>query len=239
MKVEILGLRVDQVDFEQALAKGEAFLSGQRHTLVTPNPEFVVYAQKDRAFKEIINQADLAIPDGVGLIWASRVLGRPLPGRVAGADLAEELIGRAARAGKSVFFLGGRGGVSKRASQAMKKSYPGLKIAGSWSGDPSEAGDQEIRRKIGRGRTDLLLVAYGHPRQEYWINRNLAGLDVGVAMGVGGAFDFWSGDIPRAPKLIRRLGLEWVFRLTIQPWRIRRQLQLLKFVWLVLREKFS
>lgn len=238
MKVEILGVRVDRVDEAEAKNRAEALLSGRSHYIITPNPEFVVYAQDDPEFRSIINQADLAIADGVGLIWASRFLGKPLPARIPGTNLAKDLVQYAAQSGKSVFFLGGREGVGEAAAGEMKKDYPKLRVVGVWEGEAGEKGDTVARRKVGKGRVDLLLVAFGHPRQEYWIHRNLSKLDVGVAMGIGGAFDFWSGRARRAPEVMQRLGLEWLFRLLTQPWRIKRQVKLINFIGLVLRDKF-
>lgn len=239
MKVNILGISVDNVSFEEATSKvRDLLLAGNKDYIVTPNPEFIVYAQNDIQFRDTLNKATLAVPDGIGLIWASKILGNPLKERVAGVDLAEKALSLAAELGKTVFFLGGNGNTSQRAVEVMRVKYPGLRVISCWPGDASSQGDQETLEKIGTEKIGLLLVAYGHPKQEFWINRNLPKLEVGLAMGVGGAFDFWSGDISRASKWVRNLGLEWLYRLLRQPWRIKRQLALIKFGWLVLRSKF-
>jgi N-acetylglucosaminyldiphosphoundecaprenol N-acetyl-beta-D-mannosaminyltransferase len=240
MKVNILGVLIDSVTFPEATTRvKELLLNGDRATIFTPNPEFIIYAQKDKKFRDILNQADLAIPDGVGLVWASRILGQSLQERVAGADLAEKAVELASELGKSVFFLGGRGDTSVIAARGMQLRYPGLRVAGTWSGEAREVGDKENLDKIGQEKIGLLLVAYGHPKQEYWLERNLSKLNVNLAMGVGGTFDFWSGKVRRAPGWLRAWGLEWLYRLITQPWRIRRQLTLLKFIWLVFEAKFS
>lgn len=239
MKVSLLGVKLSSGSFRSLLEEASTLMGkSQQGYIVTPNPEFVVYAQTDRYFKEILNKASLAIPDGIGLICASRVLNLPLRDRVAGADFGEALIKEAADSKKSVFFLGGRGDVAARTAFRMTSKYPGLMVAGSFSGEAGEEGDEETLLSIGQKPIGLLLVAYGHPKQEYWIDRNLGKIKVGVAMGVGGAFDFWSGDVKRAPTWVRSLGAEWLFRLIRQPWRLRRQSSLLKFIYLVFKEKW-
>lgn len=239
MKVSILGVEVSLGGFKSLLDEASSLLgSSGRSYIVTPNPEFIVHAQTDVRFRDILNKASLAIPDGIGLIWAGRVLNLPIRERVTGADFGEALVKEAAISNRSVFFLGGRGDVAARTALIMASKYSGLVVAGSWSGEAGEEGDEETIRKIGQKPIGLLLVAYGHPKQEYWINRNLGKLNVRVAMGVGGSFDYWSGDVTRAPAWLRGLGVEWLFRLMRQPWRIKRQSSLLKFVYLIFKEKY-
>lgn len=239
MKVSLLNVGLSAGGFKSLLKEASSLMgrSGQGY-IVTPNPEFIVSAQTNTRFRDILNKATLAIPDGVGLIWASRVLNLPLRERVPGADFGEALVKEAADSKQPVFFLGGRGDVATRTSEIMASKYPGLVVAGSWSGEAGEEGDEETIRRIGQKPIGLLLVAYGHPKQEYWIDRNLGKINVRVAMGVGGSFDFWSGDVKRAPSWVRGLGAEWLFRLIRQPWRIGRQSSLLKFIYLVLKEKW-
>lgn len=236
--LKVLGVRVDNVDVDEAVQKVKTlFKKGKRSYVVTPNPEMVISARSDAAFARILNEADLAIPDGIGLIWASRILGGPLRERVTGTDLFLELCAEAARREGKVFLLGGQEGVAERVGRELKKRYPKLRIVGTFAGDGSEKGDKETARIIREaGPIDLLFVAYGHGKQERWIGRNLGEVPVKIAMGVGGAFDFVSGEIPRAPRFIQRLGLEWLFRLVQQPQRIRRQLTLIPFIIFVFRE---
>lgn len=241
--VDVLGIRVDNVTMDEAIARVRGFFKiGKKGHVVTPNPEMVIAARSDREFAQILNGADLAIPDGIGLIWASRILGTPLKERVSGTDLFLELCAEAARRGGRIFLLEGPEGLqsSEKAARVLRQRYPKLNIVGTFIGDGSPKGDKETVRAIEeaskRRQIDFLFVAYGHGKQERWIKRNLKKIPVKVAMGVGGAFDFVAGEIPRAPKLIQQLGLEWLFRLIKQPWRIRRQISLLPFIALVFKE---
>ena len=159
-----------------------------------------------------------------------------MPARVTGADGLSQIAQRAAETGWRIFFLGAAPGVAARAADALQASYPGLQIAGTLSGSPAPAEEDELVQQINASGADLLFVAFGAPTQDQWIARNSTRLDVAMAMGVGGAFDFLAGEVPRAPYGMRRLGLEWLFRLLRQPWRWRRMLRLPRFVLAVLRE---
>ncbi len=237
-EVRILGVRVDNVREEETLSRIEAFVGeGRPRQVVTVNPEFVVMAQWDREFRDILNGADLALPDGVGLLWASKLLGNPLKERVAGSDLVEQLAARASRLGYSLYLLGAMPGVGDQAARALQRRHPGLRIAGTYPGSPDPTEDEEIVCRVRAASPDILLVAYGAPTQDRWIRRNLERLGVPVSIGVGGALDFVSGTVKRAPPLVRRLGLEWLYRLTIEPWRWRRMLRLPRFAFLVLRSR--
>ena len=223
--VDLLGVRVDDVTHVEAVERCAALIAGGgRHYVVTPNPEFVVLARRDTAFRAILNAAELAIPDGGGLLLAARLFGQPLREQVRGTDLCQALVERAAREGWRLFLLGAGPGVADAAAGALARRHPGLEVAGTFAGDSSPDGDSETVAAVrGAGRCDLLFVAYGARRQERWIARNLEQVDAGLAIGVGGVLDFMSGRIRRAPKRIRDLGLDWLFRLLIQPSRVRRQ----------------
>jgi len=242
--MKLLGVRIDNVTLSESLALTERLiLDGKRHYIVTPNPEFLVDAQRDPLFLEILNAADLAIPDGTGLIIASKLLGDSLKCRVSGVDFMEALCNKASSSGWGVFLLGGGAGVAEKAARVLVRRYPGLRVLGCYGGNREAAYDEtslaEIRRRVGRARIDILLVAYGHPYQEKWIRRNLSRLNVGVAVGVGGSFDFIAGKTRRAPRILRRLGLEWLFRLLVEPWRWRRILRaVFVFPLLVMGEIF-
>lgn len=218
MKTDVLGVKIDDVNMDGALGIVEKWIwNPGRHYVVTPNPEFVVAAQKDPIFRKILNDADLAIPDGMGLKLSGKI-----KNTFSGTDFMEKLVNLAAEKGFTAGFLGGREGIAEKCAECLLRKYPKLKISFA-SGD--------IQAKI--PPSDILFVALGHIKQEKWIANNLDKISVHVAMGVGGAFDYLGGFVPRAPIWMRNLGLEWLFRLIIQPWRIKRQLALLKYLWLL------
>jgi len=236
----ILGVRVDDADVSQTLAAVACALrEGLPHQLITLNPEMLMHARRDSALRLCIEQAYLVVPDGVGLILAGWVLGQPLKQRVCGSDLVPLLCQMAAKQGWSVFLLGAGPGVAERAGRRLVKSFPALHLAGVYSGSPDPAEEEAIAALVRRASPDLLFVAYGVPAEEKWIARNLGRLQVPLAIGVGGALDFLAGVVPRAPKLMRNLGLEWLYRLCRQPWRWRRMLALPQFAALVFAEAAS
>jgi len=228
--VNILGVRVHDVTYEESIAAIEGFLaSAGVHRVVTPNPEFVMLARRDAEFRRILNESSLAIPDGVGLLWAGWMLGRPLREHVRGTDLVVRLASVSARKGYRWFLLGAAEGVARVAAERLQARWPELQVAGTFAGKAGPEGDEA-------GRVDVLLAAYGAPAQEKWMERNQAVLGVPVAIGVGGVFNFLAGRAPRAPVWMRRLELEWLHRLLTQPWRWRRQLALPRFALLVMAE---
>ena len=246
--VRILGVRVDNVTTEGTLDILERFVAeGGPHQVVTVNPEFIVEAQHNAQFRAVLDQADLALPDGVGLMWASRLLaprgkgglGRPLRERVTGSDTVPLIARLCARRGYRMFLLGAAPGVAKEAGAIMTRDNPGLQIVGTYAGSPDPSEEDEIIARIGRASPDFLLVAYGAPRQDLWIRRNFQRLGVPVCMGVGGTLDFVAGVAVRAPRWMRRVGLEWLHRLCHQPWRWRRMLALPRFGYLVMKQRFS
>ena len=235
-RLNLLGTPIDDVTYSEAVAYVSTLMAaGTPAAVVTPNPEFVVIAQRHAAFRAALWQADLAIPDGGGLLLAARLLGLRLREQVRGTDLAYQLVDHARREGWRVFLLGAGPGVAAAAATRLRSHYPGVSIVGTFAGSAASPGDAATRAAVSAaGRVDLLLVAYGAPRQELWMQRNVAALDVGVAMGVGGVLDYMAGRVRRAPPLVRNAGLEWLFRLIRQPWRWRRQLALVAFGRLVL-----
>lgn len=238
--VRILGVRVDDVTMAEALERMEAMIvSGRPHQVVTVNAEFVMRAQRDEAFRVVIEEAHLALPDGYGLLWAARWLGRPLRERVAGSDVVPLLAALAAERGYRPFLLGARPGVAQRAAEVLVSQNPGLQIAGTYAGSPSLEEEEEIVARIAAARPDMLFVAYGAPAQDFWIYRNLSRLGVPLCMGVGGTLDFIAGVTPRAPVWMREHGLEWLYRLMRQPWRWRRMLALPRFALAIWRERLA
>jgi len=233
---KVLGVRIDCIQLDQVLKKVEEWLvtnRGGKYILTPINPEMVMLAQKDKEFLKILNGADLRIADGAGLRLADRRLKR-----VAGASMMMALIKLAAEKGWRVFLLGGRGQAAERAAEKLRNKYSGLEIKGE-SG-PEEIGKEKPKEKqdlieqVNRFKPHLLFVGFGQVKQEKWIAKHLAKLKVGVVMGVGGAVDQVVKPWLRAPKLCQCLGLEWLWRLLMQPWRLKRQLALVKFVWLVI-----
>lgn len=244
-RIHILGLPVDAITYETWLAKigrwinhNRAVPPGERRArhVCTTNPEFMMVAQDDTNFRNILRRADLCVPDGVGLLWAARRMGRPLPERVTGSDGVPRIAERAAREGWRLYLLGAAPGVAEKAAEVLQARFPDLHVAGTYSGSPAPEEEDALVARVNASGADILFVAYGAPQQDKWIARNLPRLDVSMAMGVGGAFDFIAGVIPRAPVWMREAGLEWLYRLYLQPWRLRRMLRLPRFVWAVLRQ---
>ncbi len=238
--IDILGVHVHAVTYEQVIAIIASWIAqGQPHQLATVNPEFVVAAQRNVDFRRVLNQADLCVPDGIGLLWAARCLGRTLPERVTGSDLVPMLAGKAAEQGWRVYLLGAAPGVADRTARLLVHQNPGLEIAGVYAGSPAAAEAPALIGKIRSARPDILWVAYGAPAQDLWIARYAGELGVPVMIGVGGAFDHIAGVRKRAPGWIQRIHMEWLFRLITQPWRWRRQLALPQFVWAVVRQAWT
>ena len=242
LSVSVLGVRVDRISQAQTLEQIEALLARYRAAggaiackqLVTVNTEFIMAAQRDEAFRAIINHAALVVPDGMGVVWATRYLGRPAPERVTGTDTLVELAGLCARHSYRLYLLGAAPGVAEEAGRRLQERYPALEIAGSYAGSPAIEEEEGILERLRAANADVLCVAYGAPAQERWIARNLERLPVAVAMGVGGAYDFLSGRQRRAPRAMQRLGVEWLYRLYREPWRWRRMLALPRFAIVVI-----
>jgi N-acetylglucosaminyldiphosphoundecaprenol N-acetyl-beta-D-mannosaminyltransferase len=236
--VDVLGVRIDDVTYPEALALLlEAIRHRTPHVVTTPNPEIVMLARRDAAFRAALNRAALNIPDGIGLVLAARLAGRRLREHVQGTDLVLLLAAASACAGGRWFLLGGEDGAAVRAGRALVDQFPGLDVVGAEPGSPLAEDDPIVRERIAAARpVDVLLVAYGAPKQEQWLDRNLRALDIPVGIGVGGVFNYFSGATPRAPRWVRRVHFEWLHRLVTQPWRWRRQLALPVFGWLAVRE---
>ena len=238
--IEVLGVRVDDVTYDEVLAWLDACVaSGEPHQLVTLNPEMLMVARREPAFRRLLNEADLNVADGVGLLLAARWLGHPLRGRVTGSDGIYRLTAHCAQQGYRPFFLGAGPGVAEAAAGRLAALNPGLEVAGTYAGSPRPEDEDEIVARVRAAGPEVLYVAYGVPAEEKWIARNRQRLGVPVMVGVGGAFDFVAGVTKRAPGWMRRLGLEWLHRLVHEPWRWRRQLALPHFAALVLAQRLS
>jgi N-acetylglucosaminyldiphosphoundecaprenol N-acetyl-beta-D-mannosaminyltransferase len=237
-RMRILSVPIDAITYEGMLARVADFIAGERtYQICTVNPEFVMAARRDEDFMAALNRADLCLPDGVGILWAARRHGKPLQERVAGVDSVLRIAERAAGAGWRLYLLGAAPGVAERTAATLAGHYPGIQIVGTYAGTPGPQDEADILARVNASGADVLFVAYGAPEQDKWIARHAAHLNVHVAMGVGGAFDFISGVARRAPPWIQRLGLEWLHRLIREPWRWRRQMALPCFAWAVVRER--
>ena len=229
--VSILGIPVHAVTMADTLALVEQYMSEPRvHQIATVNPEFVMAAQSDAAFRRVLNTADLCIPDGIGLLYAARRRGQTLPERVPGSELVYALAEQAAACGWPLFLLGAALGVAEEAAGIFTQRHPTLRIAGTYAGSPAIEENDAIVRRVNDSGAALLFVAYGAPNQDKWIERNRTNLtSVRVAVGVGGSLDFVTGRSVRAPLWVQRMGLEWLHRLYNEPWRWRRMLALPRF----------
>jgi N-acetylglucosaminyldiphosphoundecaprenol N-acetyl-beta-D-mannosaminyltransferase len=229
----LLGIRVDNLNTEEVLQKIEGFLKeGGKHHIVTVNPEFLVRAKKVGEFAEILNNSSLSVPDGIGLVLASRIFGNPLKARVAGVDLMERLCEKLADKDVVVYLYGARVGVAESAADNLKQNYgANLRVL------PENFDLDQIKSD----KPGILFVALGSPKQEQWIVDNLPKLKgIKVAVGVGGAFDFIGGRVRRAPRIFQKVGLEWCWRLVRQPWRFKRVYKaVVVFSWLIIKEKFE
>lgn len=237
-KTHVLGVPFDTVTMEQAVAKAKKMLTEEgQHFICTPNPEIVMEARKDKELMNILHEADMVIPDGIGVVWASKYSETRLTERVAGYDLTQNLMAELAATGQTFYFFGGAPGVASAAARMMMKKYPGLKVVGVHNGYFDEKEEKKIIQDIKTKSPSILLVGLGAPKQEKWIYDNIRLVGAKVAIGVGGSFDVMAGNVERAPKIFRKLGLEWFYRLITQPTRWRRMMRLPKFALTVLKTK--
>ncbi|GHO43651.1 WecB/TagA/CpsF family glycosyltransferase [Ktedonospora formicarum] len=238
----VLGVRVDRLTQRETLEGIDRLVALRRESeepiecqqVITVNTEFIIEAQHNQPFRQCINEAAMVVPDGMGVVWATRYLGKPAPERVTGTDTLPEVARLCARRGYRLYLLGAAPGVAESAAERLGVLAPGLQIAGTYAGSPAPEEEEAICECVRIAQADVLCVAYGAPAQELWIARNRSRLSVAVAMGVGGAYDFLSGRKPRAPKLMQNMGLEWLYRLYREPWRIWRMLAIPRFMILVL-----
>ena len=234
--IKFLGVPVHLLTTAGAVEQVIGFVSEPGlHQIATVNPEFVMKAQEDNQFMAVLQEAELCIADGVGLLIAGRWKGRPLPERVAGSDLVYLLAEQAAIQGWRLFLLGAAPGVAQEAAGQLEELYPGLTIAGTYGGSPDPAENDQIVELINDSKAQLLYVAYGAPGQDKWIARNReATPTVRLALGVGGSLDFITGRSKRPPEWAQRVGVEWLVRLVQEPWRWRRMMALPRFALKVL-----
>ena len=269
MKIKDLIFQISDYNYSETLEyiERKSKKSDKKSFVVTINTELVMLAKNDSSYAKVLRTADLAVCDGIGVVWAGKMFGKEFKGRVHGVDLVEKVCGFVAKLPVdreekpiTVGFLGGDKNVALNAADCLQKKYPELQIAFAleeWPSDESRiihlagsgfAKNQQSSKSSHNSKfiihdsklkCDILFVAFGSPKQEKWIYENLPNIDVKVAIGVGGSFDFISGKVRRAPQWVQKIGLEWLFRLMIQPWRIKRQLAIPKFIYLVIKEKLG
>lgn len=227
MRTDVLGVAFDNVTLEEAVDRALAMLEEEGpHLVATPNPEIVQRANKDPEFAGILAGADLVIPDGVGVMYAAKILGRPLKARVPGIDFAAELMKRGA--GKRLFLLGAAPGVAEQAAVNLRAAYPGLVVCGAHDGYFQE--DGPVIEAIRAARADIVFVCLGSPKQEKWIAAHGQAAGARLYIGLGGSLDVFAGRVARAPERFQRLGLEWLYRLAKEPSRIGRMAKLPLFL---------
>jgi N-acetylglucosaminyldiphosphoundecaprenol N-acetyl-beta-D-mannosaminyltransferase len=222
----------------EAIARCGFFLAeGGPHYVVTADTSGIVIAQGDEEYRRIINEADLVTPDSIGVVWASRKFGQPVPERVPGVDTMEALCGLAAAEGLRVYLFGAAPGVAETAAANLRAKFPGLTVAGTRNGYFASTDEPGIIADIRNAGADVLFVAFGIPKQEKWIKQNLPATGARLAMGVGGSFDAFAGVVKRAPATIRKVHLEWLWRTLSNPRKIRKAATLPRFAWMVYRAK--
>lgn len=236
--VTIVGLRVDRASVDEVLETLKGYIAERapRH-IVTADASMAVIARGDRELSAIVAGADLVTPDGAGILWASRLLRTPIAHKVSGVDLVAHLCRLSSERGDRLFFLGAAPGVAEEAAQNLRQRFPGAQIVGTRDGFFSEAQEPDVVAQIKQAAPDVLLVAFGIPKQEKWITRHRAALGVPVSLGIGGSFDVYSGRVRRAPVWMQNAGLEWLHRLAANPKKIGKVMTLPKFVLLALRQR--
>jgi N-acetylglucosaminyldiphosphoundecaprenol N-acetyl-beta-D-mannosaminyltransferase len=243
-RVQVGHSNVDAVTFAEALDRLVELAECPEGSaqVITPNAQHIVLLERDLYLRKIYSDAALVVPDGISLVYAARILGRPLKERVTGVDLFQGLCGRAAQRGLRVYLLGGRPGAAEEAAAKLQSINPGLCIAGTfcpaWGFHLREEGQREVESEILAARPHILFVALGAPKQEYWIYEHLDQLGVPLAMGIGGSFEMVSGATRRAPRWVQAAGMEWLFRLALEPRRLWKRYLVgnLQFLLIVLRQ---
>ena len=229
MRIDVLGVGFDNVTLEGAVAAaGEMLAEGGFHYAVTPNAEFVQRAEKDEAFRAALNKADLVLPDGIGVVHAAKILGGPLQGRVPGCDFAAALRGQLAKTGGRLFLLGAKPGVAEQAARNLQRSHPGLIVCGTHDGYFTD--DGAVVEQIRAAGADVVFVCLGAPKQEYWMIQHGPDTGASLLIGLGGSLDVFAGTVKRAPAAWQKLGLEWLYRLLMQPSRAGRMAKLPLFL---------
>ena len=247
MKVNICGVKIDRLSFDQVTRKlvKHIHFAKEPAYLVTPNAQHIVIFQHDYEFQKAYNRAFLSVPDGVPLLWAAKLMNTPLKGRVNGTDLVEELCEISAKNQFKVFFLGGCYQAGEMAASIINNKYPQLKTIDTYcppyNFENSQAEIVRIEQIIKKAAPDILFVGLGAPKQEKWIEAHYRRLNVPLSVGIGGSFELISGMVYRSPKWMQKAGLEWLFRLIVEPRRLWKRYLIgnTVFVWLVIKQKIN
>ena len=225
MKKDILGVRFDDVSRQEAAQLGAAMLEqDQFHYVVTPNPEFILAAEKDADFRQVLNSADLVIPDGIGVVYSAKILGTPLKERVPGIEFAADMLAKLDQMGGRLYLLGAKPGVAQEAGRRILEQHPNIVLCGTPDGYFKD--EEAVLLEVAAARPDLLFVCLGAPKQEKWMARWGRHTGARLAIGLGGALDVFAGNVERAPESWRKLGLEWAYRLKKEPQRAGRMAKL-------------
>jgi N-acetylglucosaminyldiphosphoundecaprenol N-acetyl-beta-D-mannosaminyltransferase len=239
MKKQLLGVNITVDSKDSILQNIEGYLQGKSKSspfvVVTPNPEQIVYAQQDEEFLKLLNRADVALPDGIGLVWAMKYVKKLVVRRISGVDFMSDCIRLANKHNYPIGLIGGWNGVAKKTLSELQNSYTNLT---GWAMTPEEMSVGKIGQHINDSNTQLVFVGLGAPKQERYIDILKKQCKHVVFMAVGGSFDMIAGVIPRAPIWVQKIGLEWLYRLGKEPWRLKRQMALVRFLFLVFRERF-
>lgn len=236
MKIDVMGLKFDSMTMDEALSRAEALLRRDKAAyVVTPNAEIAYEALHDGQLREMLNGADLMLPDGAGVVLASKLLRTPVKQKVAGVDFAAGLLGVLERNGQSLYLLGGKPGIGELAAQKMLEAHPQLRIAGIADGYFQD--EAPVIAKINASGADALFVCLGAPKQERFMVQHQQELHVHLMAGLGGSLDAFAGTVQRAPAWMIRLNLEWLYRLIREPKRFRRMLRLPKYLWAVMLKR--
>ncbi|MBS4030280.1 MAG: WecB/TagA/CpsF family glycosyltransferase [Clostridiales bacterium] len=238
MKESILGIPTDIVTLDEAVTRVQEMLNDNKpHFIASVNPEICLAAQENNLLKEILKAADLGIPDGIGIILASKLRRGQIRARVTGIDLMQSLVKLAASEKKSIYLYGAAEGVAAEAAANLTKAHPGLQIAGIQHGYIATEQEGEVAKNIAASKADMVFIGLGSPRQEFFVSHHGNATKAKVLMVVGGSFDVLSGRLPRAPQIYQRLGIEWLYRLLLQPTRLKRALNLPRFLLQALVKK--
>lgn len=246
MRINICGIKIDNFTMKEAIDEVCKIIDSKKTGyIVTPNVDHVVKIQKDKDFKKIYDNATLVFADGVPLLWAAKFLGTPLKEKISGSDFFPEMCKTASEKNYKVFFMGGREGAADKAAEVMTKTFPKLKVCGTYCPpfgfEKDEEENNKIIKMLKKAKPDILFVGLGAPKQEKWVCKYMDKINIPISAGIGVTFEFTAGMVKRAPVWMQKVGLEWFWRLVMEPRRLWRRylVEDPKFFWLLLKQKFS